>query len=102
MERLDNKRIHRAKEIRLRAVDPELLSELVKRLDRRMSFDLTVSDHTLYVSLGHETQTGGLGGAAARRRLVVGEPPLTWRIGPLVPDRREPVEEPTDLGASEA
>ena len=56
--RLDGERIHRAKEIRLRAVDPELLSELVARLDRRMSLDLTVSDHTLYVSLGHETLTG--------------------------------------------
>jgi uncharacterized protein YaeQ len=56
--RLDGARIHRAKEIRLRAVDPELLSGLVARLDRRMSLDLTVSDHTLYVSLGDETLTG--------------------------------------------
>lgn len=56
--RLDDERIHRATEIRLRAVDPELLSELVARLDRRMSLDLTVSDHTLYVSLGDETLTG--------------------------------------------
>jgi hypothetical protein len=39
-------------------VDPELLSGLVARLDRRMSLDLTISDHTLYVSLGDETLTG--------------------------------------------
>jgi uncharacterized protein YaeQ len=58
--RLAGERIHRAKEIRLRAVDPELLSGLVTRLDRRMSLDLTVSDHTLYVSLGDETLTGAL------------------------------------------
>jgi uncharacterized protein YaeQ len=58
MARLDGERIHRATEIRLRAVDPELLSELVARLDRRMSLDLTVSDHTLYVALGDETLTG--------------------------------------------
>ena len=58
--RLGNERIHRAKEIRLRAVDPELLSELVARLDRRMSLDLTVSDHTLYVTLGDETLTGAM------------------------------------------
>jgi uncharacterized protein YaeQ len=58
--RLDGERIHRAREIRLRAVDPGLLSELVARLARRMSFDLTVSDHTLYVSLGDETLTGVL------------------------------------------
>ena len=56
--RLDGERIHRAAEIRLRAVDPELLAGLVARLDRRMSLDLTVSDHTLYVSLGDETLTG--------------------------------------------
>ena len=60
MSRLDGERIHRATEIRLRVVDPELLCGLVERLDRRMSFDLTVSDHTLYVSLGNETLTGVL------------------------------------------
>ena len=58
LARLDGQRIHRASEIRLRAVDPELLSGLVARLDRRMSLDLTVSDHTIYVSLGDETLTG--------------------------------------------
>lgn len=58
--RLDGKRIHRAGEIRLRAVEPQLLVALVARLDRRMGLDLTVSDHTLYVSLGDETLTGVL------------------------------------------
>jgi uncharacterized protein YaeQ len=58
MARLDGEKIHRAEEIRLRAVDPKLLAELIMRLDRRMSLDLTVSDHTLYVSLGDETLTG--------------------------------------------
>ena len=60
LARLAGEKIHRAAEIRLRNVDPELLSELVARLDRRMSLDLTVSDHTLYVSLGNETLTGNL------------------------------------------
>lgn len=68
LARLDGQRIHRASEIRLRAVDPELLSGLVERLDRRMSLDLTVSDHTLYVTLGNETLTGILD----ERRLAVG------------------------------
>ncbi len=36
------------------------LDSLVARLDRRMSLDLTVSDHTLYVSLGDETLTGSI------------------------------------------
>jgi len=52
----------------LRAVEPELLSGLVTRLERRMSLDLTVSDHTLYVSLGDETLTGVL----EERRLADG------------------------------
>ena len=58
LARLDGERIHRAAEIRLRAVDPELLAALVARLDRRMNLDLAVSERTLYVSLGEETLTG--------------------------------------------
>ena len=58
--RLAGERIHRAGEIRLHGVDPELLSALVARLDRRMNFDLAVSDRTLYLSLGDETLTGAI------------------------------------------
>ena len=60
VERLAGERIHRAGEIRLHAVEPELLSELVARLERRMNFDLAVSDRTLYLSLGDETLTGAI------------------------------------------
>lgn len=56
--RLAGERIHRAADIRLHAVDPELLAALVARLDRRMELDLAVSDRTLYLSLGEETLTG--------------------------------------------
>jgi uncharacterized protein YaeQ len=58
LARLAGERIHRAAEIRLYAVDPELLAALVARLDRRMSLDLTVSDRVLYISIGEETLTG--------------------------------------------
>jgi uncharacterized protein YaeQ len=58
LARLAGERIHRAAEVRLYAVDPELLAALVARLDRRMSLDLTVSDRMLYISLGEETLTG--------------------------------------------
>ena len=58
--RLAGERIHRASEIRLRAVDPELLAALVARLDRRMSLDLTIADRTLYVTFAEETFTGML------------------------------------------
>jgi uncharacterized protein YaeQ len=63
--RLAGERIHRAAEIRLHAVDPELLAALVMRLDRRMNLDVAVSDRTLYISLGEETFTG----AVEERRL---------------------------------
>ncbi len=58
LARLAGERIHRAAEIRLHAVVPDLLAALVARLDRRMNLDLAISDRTLYVSLGEETLTG--------------------------------------------
>lgn len=58
LARLAGERIHRAGSLRIRAVDRALLAALVARLDRRMDFDLAVSDQTLYVSLGQETLTG--------------------------------------------
>jgi uncharacterized protein YaeQ len=60
LSRLAGERIHRASELRIRAVDPDLLAALVDRLDRRMDFDLAVSERTLYLSLGDETLTGTL------------------------------------------
>ena len=65
LARLAGERIHRAGSLRIRAVDRDLLASLVARLDRRMDFDLAVSDETLYVSLGEETLTG----AVEERRL---------------------------------
>ena len=58
LARLAGERIHRAAELRFHAVDRELIAALVARLDRRMSFDLAVSERTLYLSLGDETLTG--------------------------------------------
>ena len=65
LARLAGERIHRASEIRLRAVNPELLADLVSRLDRRMDFDLAISDQALYLTLDGETLTG----AVEERRL---------------------------------
>ena len=67
LSRLSGERIHRAGELRLHAVDRDLLAALVARLDRRMNFDLAVSERTLYISLGEETLTG----AVEERRLGV-------------------------------
>ncbi len=58
LSRLAGERIHRAGKLRIQAVDRQLLAALVARLERRMDFDLAVSERTLYVSLGEETLTG--------------------------------------------
>jgi uncharacterized protein YaeQ len=60
LARLAGQRIHRAEAIPVRAIDPDLLAAFIARLDRRMNFDLAVSDRTLYLSLGADTLTGTL------------------------------------------
>jgi uncharacterized protein YaeQ len=64
--RLASERIHRAEELEINAVDRVLVAALVGRLERRMNFDLAVSERNLYVSLGEET----LAGAVEERRLL--------------------------------
>ena len=56
--RLSGERIHRAEAIELYAIDPDLISALASRLDRRMAFALSVSDRELFVSIGTDTLTG--------------------------------------------
>jgi uncharacterized protein YaeQ len=58
LSRLAGEKLHRADEIEIYAVDRGLLNTLVARLERRMTFDLAVSDHHLYVTLGEETLDG--------------------------------------------
>jgi uncharacterized protein YaeQ len=60
LERLAGERIYRAESIEIYAPELTLLRPLVERLDRRMKFDLAVSDHQLYLSLGADTLTGAL------------------------------------------
>jgi uncharacterized protein YaeQ len=60
LARLAGERIHRADELEIIVMDRELLAALVRRLERRMDIDLSVSERTLYVSIGDETLTGAL------------------------------------------
>ena len=55
---LAGERIHRADALELYAVDQELLAGLAERLDRRMAFDLSVTDRHLFVALGGDTLSG--------------------------------------------
>jgi uncharacterized protein YaeQ len=58
LARLAGERIHRADELEIYRVDRELMAGLVSRLERRMEFDLSVSERNLYVSLGDTTLSG--------------------------------------------
>ena len=58
LARLAGARIHRAGEIEIIAMDRALIGAMVSRLERRMEFDLAVSERTLYLSLGEETLSG--------------------------------------------
>ncbi len=60
LARLQGERIHRGESLEIIAVDRELLSALVTRLERRMELDVSVSERTVYVSLGDQTFSGAL------------------------------------------
>jgi len=64
---LEAERIHRAESLELYGLDRALVGALVARLDRRVAFDLSVSDDVLYVTLGDESFSGPL----TRHRLAV-------------------------------
>jgi len=57
VKQLEGERIHRAEALELYAVDRALLAKLVPRLERRMAFELSVTDRNLYLTLGGETFT---------------------------------------------
>jgi uncharacterized protein YaeQ len=50
--------IHRAAALELYGLDRALIQALVERLDRRMRFDLAVTDHVLYLTIGGELLSG--------------------------------------------
>ena len=60
LKQLVGERIHRAEALELHAIDRALVSALVARLDRRVSFSLSVTDHELYLSIGAENLSGAV------------------------------------------
>ncbi len=58
--RLSGERIHRAEAIELWAMDRSLIAQLAARLDRRMTFAMSVTDHELFLSIGSDTLTGAV------------------------------------------
>jgi uncharacterized protein YaeQ len=58
LKQLAGERIHRAEALELYAFDRTLVSQLVERLDRRVTFSLSINDGELYVSIGSENLSG--------------------------------------------
>jgi uncharacterized protein YaeQ len=57
---LKGERIHRAEAIELYAFDREMIEGLAARLERRMAFDVSVTDAHLFLSLDGVTLSGDL------------------------------------------
>jgi uncharacterized protein YaeQ len=58
VENLTGAQIHRADTLELYAIDRALIAALAARLDRRMSFTLTVGDRELFLSFASDTLSG--------------------------------------------
>lgn len=57
---LAGERIHNSEALELYAMDRALVSALVARLERRVAFSLSVTDHELYLSIGADNLTGAV------------------------------------------
>ncbi len=60
LKQLSGERIHHAEALELYAIDRALASALVARLERRVAFSLSVTDHELYLSIGADNLTGAV------------------------------------------
>lgn len=60
LKQLAGEKIHRAEALELYAIDRAMVSALVARLERRVAFSLTVTDHELYLSIGTDNITGAV------------------------------------------
>jgi uncharacterized protein YaeQ len=60
LKQLAGEKIHRAEALELYAIDRAMVGALVARLERRMSFSLSVTDHELYLSIGADNLTGAV------------------------------------------
>lgn len=59
-ESLAGTRIHRAESLELYGLDRALVAALVAHLERRTAFDLSVTNGTLYLTLGEELFSGAV------------------------------------------
>ena len=55
LRQLDGEKIHRRESIEVIALDRALIAALVERIDRRMSWDLSITDGQIYLTIGETT-----------------------------------------------
>lgn len=55
LARIAGERIHRADALELYALDPEWLARVAEKLERRMTFALTIADRHVYLNIGEAT-----------------------------------------------
>jgi uncharacterized protein YaeQ len=60
LDQLVGERIHRAEELHLYAIDRGVVKALVERLERRVSFSMSITDHEMYLSIGSENLVGAV------------------------------------------
>ena len=60
LRNLAGERIHRAETLELYAIDRQLISALVARLERRMAFAVSINEREIYLSIGDATLTGAV------------------------------------------
>jgi uncharacterized protein YaeQ len=60
LKQLGGEKIHRGERLELYGLDRGLVNDLVSRLDRRVDFSLSISDHDLYLSIGADNLTGSV------------------------------------------
>jgi uncharacterized protein YaeQ len=58
LKQLAGEKIHNAEALELYAIDRDLITALVARLQRRVAFSLSITDHELYLSIGADNLTG--------------------------------------------
>jgi uncharacterized protein YaeQ len=59
---LTGERIHRAEALEIYAIDRPLIAAIVARLERRMTFSLSINDRELYLAFNDDTLSGDLKG----------------------------------------
>jgi uncharacterized protein YaeQ len=58
LRNLAGERIHRVEALELYALDRPLIAALAAKLERRMTFALSINERELYLSIGEDTLTG--------------------------------------------